>query len=424
MRREFDPGELCGCGSGSRYSLCCKNNRVSYTRDGRGTVFKSLMLDQGGLAAVEEARTRFYEVFGRKPQRKDRLLPDGYAYSPADLRRDMMACFEGAGTPKEIAYAYSETGLLISHENSKLATPADLQEWDEAIERYLAAKSSGLDLLAPSEGPVATKLKEFEELLKLIVIHLGSYADRSPKATQKSAPVFFQYLLIGKAHQCAKALLRGWSSHMKSETFSLLRSVYECALLIRRLHEQGDFANTLFAQALVGRGPFSYRIKKNGETDFSKIVNIESGEHFEGRTSYFECARIASEDESRFFELVYPLLSSNINFDAGDFIREYRKSGSFLIWEIPDKPVQAIFTLAISAYFVISIIGSGAVSMVLKKDMQYLLSKIAGCFYGLYIALDDEDYHVDEHTSLLVFTADRLFRGEALDDVEYADIAL
>lgn len=414
MRKELRYDEACGCGSRLPYGQCCKKEQVAYTRDGRGSVFKSIKLDDEGLAAIGDAQARFREVFGRKPQRKDRILTDSYAYSQADLDRDMMEAFSKSGMPKQIAYAYAETGILVSEQNAAFVAPVDLDAWTQAIERYSVALADGIDLLAADNGPVTSRLEEFATVLRTIVIHLGSYADRSPRETEKSAPTFFQFLLIGKAHQCAKALSKGWRLHLKNETFSLLRSVYECALLIRRLHEDGQFANTLFAQALVGRGPFTYKQKKNGDLDFSKIINTESGDLFDARTSYFECAKIASEDESAFFEVVYPFLSSNIHFDASDFIDKFRKSGSFLIWETADYPTQAIFIMAVFSYLIISLNGSGGFKGVLRKDSKNLLDKMATCFYGLYIALDDEDRHVDEHTSLVVFTADRLFRGESL----------
>ena len=418
MRAELDHTEPCGCGSGKRYGKCCKKDRVSYHRDGRGTIHKTILLDERGRAAVEDANLRFHEVFGRKPQGKDRILADGYAYSPEDLNKDTLKAFAEAGVPREIAYAFSETGLIISAESAALASPIDLKEWDDAIDRYLSAMEEGEDLLAPADGPVAENLEEFEELIKIIAIHFGSYASRSPAATRRNLSKFFQYLLVGKVHQCMMALCRGWKTHKKNETFSLLRSVYECSLLIRRLSEQEEFSNTLLAQAMVGIKPFSYRIKKNGDTDYSKIINEETGEAFEGKNSYLECAKVASEDESAFYEIVYPYLSGNVHFDARDFIYQYQKSGEFLIWEEIDEPAQAIFIMAICSYFVISLKGSSGVTQLIRRDMNYLLSKISKCFYALYISLDEEDRHVDQHTSLVFFTADRLFRGESLCDAE------
>jgi hypothetical protein len=97
-----------------------------------------------------------------------------------------------------------------------LASPVDLSEWNDAIDRYLSAMEEGEDLLAPEDGPVAENLGEFEELIKIIAIHFGSYASRSPVATRRSLSKFFQYLLVGKVHQCMMALCRGWKTHKKS----------------------------------------------------------------------------------------------------------------------------------------------------------------------------------------------------------------
>ncbi|MGR6329287.1 hypothetical protein ACU5AX_09495 [Sphingomonas sp. XXL09] len=421
MKSEFAPGEPCGCGSRQPYSRCCQTERVKYYRDGRGSVFKSISLNEAGVDAFKEASDRFREMFGRKPSKKDQILVDSYSYSPDDLYRDMMKAFREAGTPGHLAYAFSRTGLIVTEKNRDLASPIDLEEYEAAIDEYMLAYEAGIDLLEADGGPVAIRLSEFHDILNMIVIHLGSYAAKSPRETGKTQSTFFQYLLVGKVHQCAKALHRGWGTHLTTETFSLLRSVFECALLIRRLHEQKEFAKTLFAQALVGIGPFSYRLKKNGEIDRSKIFDSSSGEFFEARTSYFDCAKIASEDEAIFFEVIYPFLSSNIHFDGASFIKQYRDTGSFLIWEKGDSATQAIFILAVFSYFIISLRQIEAVPSLQKRDMQYLLGEIADCFYGLYIALDDEDTEIDEHTSLVFHSADRLFRGESLSEVKDQD---
>lgn len=415
-KKEFDHDEPCGCSSGIQYALCCKGSQAEYSRDGRGRVIKSISVSKRGVAALREENKRFKEVFGRAPSSRDKVFTDAYLVSDADFEQDMLNSFAMAGTRKEIAYAFSKTGLIVSESNRGLISPEDLYEWNSAVDQYLAAHDEGIDLLDNGNSPVSVQLRRIVDLLALTVIHLGSYADRSPNATRTNLSVFFQFLLIGKAHQCAKALSKGWGTHLKTETFSLLRSIYECALLIRRLNEQSTFADTLMAQAMVGRGPFVYRTKKNGETDFSKVLNVENGQQFEARNSYFECAKVASEDESAFFEIVYPYLSSNIHFDADNFISAYKHTGSFLVWETPDESTNAIFILEIYGYFLISMHGSSEMTKILKRDIMHLIGKVANCFYGLYGALNQEGRVLDEHTTLVFFTADRLFRGESLID--------
>jgi hypothetical protein len=54
----------------------------------------------------------------------------------AELRVNTIAAMKAAGIAPSIIYAYERTGLIVTGENRKLMSAADLDEWEDALAEY------------------------------------------------------------------------------------------------------------------------------------------------------------------------------------------------------------------------------------------------------------------------------------------------
>ena len=74
-------------------------------------------------------------------QGDERLLSDDEV---AKVRAATVEAMRAAGVRPELIYAYERTGLIVTRENRKLMSAADLDEWEDAIAEY-RERHEGLD---------------------------------------------------------------------------------------------------------------------------------------------------------------------------------------------------------------------------------------------------------------------------------------
>ena len=76
-----------------------------------------------------------------------RLLSDDEV---AKVRTATVEAMRAAGVRPALIYAYERTGLIVTRENRKLMSAADLDEWEDAIAEY-HERDKGPDASAPDE---------------------------------------------------------------------------------------------------------------------------------------------------------------------------------------------------------------------------------------------------------------------------------
>lgn len=94
--------------------------------------------------ALESQDEAFRNKFGRDPSLEDPIFFDQNADQPqvpteSQQRKAIDAMYQIillAGIDPAFAYAFRKTGRLLTEENVGSLTPAELAEWNEAIEEY------------------------------------------------------------------------------------------------------------------------------------------------------------------------------------------------------------------------------------------------------------------------------------------------
>jgi integrase len=101
------------------------------------------------IVEVLEAQDQvFRERFGREPGPEDPMFLDPDADQPRvpteaqkqEIIDAMHQVILNAGIDPAFAYAFRKTGFLLAEENVKYMTPAELAEWNDAIEEYRSNK--------------------------------------------------------------------------------------------------------------------------------------------------------------------------------------------------------------------------------------------------------------------------------------------
>jgi hypothetical protein len=102
---------------------------------------KTIQLDGELAEAIREQHAAFVRKFGREPGPDDPVFfdPDENTPQPIKLQefhKSMLELMSVSGMRPEIIYAFEKTGRIVTRENMKFLTDADLAEWDSAIAEY------------------------------------------------------------------------------------------------------------------------------------------------------------------------------------------------------------------------------------------------------------------------------------------------
>ena len=96
------------------------------------------------VKGLNEQFRRFQEKFGRAPGRDDPIFFDPSSDVPRPivdevLDQHMLEAMHQAGVRRAIIYAYQKTGRLVTSENKKRLTKAELKKWTDAVDEWYAA---------------------------------------------------------------------------------------------------------------------------------------------------------------------------------------------------------------------------------------------------------------------------------------------
>ena len=107
---------------------------------------KTIPLNAEAQRAIQEQLRKFREKFGRDAGPEDPIFFDPDADTPQPISKagldemtgQILSAAGKAGVRPELIYAMRKTGRIVTESNQELLTDGELQEWQDAIEEYLA----------------------------------------------------------------------------------------------------------------------------------------------------------------------------------------------------------------------------------------------------------------------------------------------
>jgi hypothetical protein len=102
---------------------------------------KTIQLDGELAEAMREQHVAFVQKFDREPGRDDPLFFDANADTPQPIKPQevhiaMLQVMSASGMRPEIIYALEKTGRIVTRENMKYLTDAEIAEWNSAIAEH------------------------------------------------------------------------------------------------------------------------------------------------------------------------------------------------------------------------------------------------------------------------------------------------
>jgi hypothetical protein len=103
--------------------------------------YRRVPMNQQMIDIFDEQKERFRQKFGRDPRPQDPVLfdddyDDPRPLSPQKFQRILLDALKEANTRPEIIFAVEKTGFLVTEYNKYRLTPAEYQQWCDAIDEY------------------------------------------------------------------------------------------------------------------------------------------------------------------------------------------------------------------------------------------------------------------------------------------------
>jgi hypothetical protein len=103
--------------------------------------YRRIPMNQQMIDILDEQKERFRQKFGRDPRPQDPVLFDDDYDEPRPLsaqkfQRILLDALKEANTRPEIIFAVEKTGFLVTEYNKYRLTPAEYQQWCDAIDEY------------------------------------------------------------------------------------------------------------------------------------------------------------------------------------------------------------------------------------------------------------------------------------------------
>ena len=107
---------------------------------------KTIPLNAETQRAIQEQLRKFREKFGRDAGPEDPIFFDPDVDKPQPISKagldemtgQILSAAGKAAVRPELIYAMKKTGRIVTESNQHLLTDEELQEWQSAIEEYLA----------------------------------------------------------------------------------------------------------------------------------------------------------------------------------------------------------------------------------------------------------------------------------------------
>jgi hypothetical protein len=264
--RKLRHDSTCPCKSGKKYGQCCALKGIEYVTMDNG-IHQKVNFKPWLGEDLEKSLDIYEEVFGRKYQEEDPLLPKLLLYSDDEFIDMSAEIFKQEfGTTEEEIYAYKKLGYIITKENRKFAPEKDIKEWNKVKKEFRDLKSG------KKEKEDESLIYYFEELEDWVVRLIYLYALLLRKAeedfkdsldlTRSLNLKSYVLFCITKNLKSLKASRALTAHNFTEDAFSLLRSMYENYLQITTaVFNPNQILNEL--KAKIGLSEGTHYLEKN-----------------------------------------------------------------------------------------------------------------------------------------------------------------
>lgn len=312
---EITGSENCPCGSEKRYSRCCKKKKFKWVQDQDGVLYKQTPMTEEVQKAIKESKREFKRIFRREPRDTDPVFPLVYTETLEDFDDRLIDLMEEAGIDPVLQYATQKTGRIVTRDNAKFLSDAELEEWNAAIDEYYRWEAAGFPPVPKSayELKIEDVGEEFERLPYLYGMFLQLAAParnktRTLRREQIQRDISFYYATKSlKTLRAVDALL---DAHLSEDALALTRTILENYLhVVFALERREQHEDWVLAKIGLETGTHTYAPKKDGTPNRGRIRESSTGKESPSQIRTLDMASASpySADRTLWLKLYEPL---------------------------------------------------------------------------------------------------------------------
>jgi hypothetical protein len=111
----------------------------------------TILINRDTAEIIAQQKKLFREQFGHDPGPEDPLFFDPSVATPQSLSDEsadvvwssLLQAAGDSGIDPALVYAMNKTGRIVTQQNMRFLTDADLQEWNDAVDEYHRMIASG-----------------------------------------------------------------------------------------------------------------------------------------------------------------------------------------------------------------------------------------------------------------------------------------
>lgn len=378
--------ELCPCGSGKKFKMCCKGKDIVWEKDSEGDFYQVIPIEGRLKKLIEKFDAEIYTHFERERLPDDPLMPHSLMYSNRDTERKIVEAMEKVGTNPAFIYAYKKTGILLVEEMVERATGAIVDDWNNAVDEF---DDLGGDPGEGSEGrqfdsQLNRLADDIESLIYLFGIVTqkyfnGDYPDESKQQDAEIiSPLAYMGLNIARSQRTLRSIQHLIVEDYDEDALKLARSLYENYLHIISVKFQPDSVISLVdVKCGMRDGSFKF-FEKNGKKDNRKVVCSASGKVYPTHISGYKMAEASNRDfDVEFYESFYQRASDVVHpsiFNIKDYIRDNELSPLDSDW----KEEAVIYSVFVGCLIGREIMTIGHMPDSVLRDCETVVRRLLG----------------------------------------------
>lgn len=398
--KKISKNQFCPCGSGKKYKDCCEKKELKWMSQ-NSKITKLLPINNVVSYSIKDLSRRFTKILGRKPYGYESLFK-------------MLGMIEGSyeklfsqmtdlNLPLDRQYATLKTGMFLTEFNYEQFPDSDLDEWDEAIEKFktknLIKEYNGKSIFEAVKE-ANQKLKKVDDKINNVVMIMNIYLNFF-LVNYKNLNVIienqkdFSVVCARKIIIDAKILISAFNHKSIEEVTNITRIIFEdliqTAVLLK---EKVLFEEKIIPLTLFEKGILEYKMNTEGKLSKNILINPKTGKEYKVKINIKDLS-LKNKNYQNFYDNIFDSMSSFIHLSVNKVPKYFNIPNP--LTEVQEFKTTSLLGLFLLNQCIYEIKSNLQLDCLLLRDMEYIYSKnvtyINKCLKMLLILEPDNEIY-------------------------------
>jgi len=374
---EYPKTQLCPCGSGKKYGVCCFKKKIIYTKNEMGEIKRVYELGEEIEDILIENDLKFKKLYGRVLGDNDMI---GLGHLDNDFYRHKRNFKYNNIEMSPILYAYDRTGIIVTEFNKKNIPENRIHEYNKKIVEYnklmkQKIKKGKVNLLQAAELSNLALKKMCDTYLDnlvttfSIVINDITKSDTIPSSFKINGLNDYLVFCIYKIIQNLQALKVLIEEGFTQSSILTVRLIYEILISIKAyINDEELFENKIIPLAGIEKGT-------HYEKNKSIVIEKKTGKELNCYISIEKIAKKAGFLYEKLYKTLYKDYSTFIHVDALGAKKLFSENDLFT--DVDSCYITGYIAIIFCVDILFELSKYKSISIAVKNDIKYFSNNLA-----------------------------------------------